>query len=71
MVLAMRFASTSVDSRLVPSSARRLTSNSDWSSCGMKFLFANMNSGTLESSTSTATAATIQRWIIDHSSSRV
>ena len=67
----MRLVSTSVDSRLVPSGARRLISNSDWSSCGMKFLFAIMKSGTLESSTSTATPATIERWAIDHSSRRV
>ena len=39
--LAMRLVMTSVDSRLVPSGARRLISNSDWSSCGMKFLFAD------------------------------
>ena len=67
----MRLAMTSVDSRLVPSGARRLTSNSDWSSCGMKFLLAIMNSGTLDSSTSTATPATMPRCAIAHSSSRV
>ena len=40
----------------VPSGARSPTSNSDWSSFGRKFLLAIMNSGTLLSSTSTASA---------------
>ena len=35
---AIRLAMTSVASRLVPSGARRLTSNSDWSSCGSEVL---------------------------------
>ena len=53
----MRFVITSVDSRLVPSGARRLISNSAWSSFGMKFLSATMNSGTLDSRTRTAKPA--------------
>ena len=57
----MRFAMISVASRLVPSGARRPTSNSDWSSSGRKFLFASMNSGTLLSSTSTAMPAITPR----------
>ena len=71
IAFVIRFAITSVDSRLVPSGARRLISNSDWSSFGRKFLLATMNSGTLENRTSTATTATTARWLIAHSSIRV
>ncbi len=62
----MRLAMISVASRLVPSGARRPTSNSDWSSFGRKFLLATMNSGTLLSSTSTAMPAMIARCASDH-----
>ena len=68
--VAIRFAMISVASRLVPSGARSPTSNSDWSSFGMKFLLAIMNSGTLLSSTSTATPATMPRCASDHCSVR-
>ena len=59
--VAIRLAMISVASRLVPSGARSPTSNSDWSSFGMKFLLVIMNSGTLLSSTSTAMPATMPR----------
>ena len=54
-------AINSVESMLVPSAARIPTSNSDWSSFGRKFLFANMNSGTLLSRIRNAPAATVNR----------
>ena len=71
MAAATRLVITSVASRLVPSGARRLTSNSDWSSCGVKLMLTIRNIGTLENSTTTASAATMPRCAIDHSSMRV
>ena len=70
MAVVMRFAINCVASRLVPSGARTLTSNPDWSSCVMKVTLTNRKSGTLERSTSTASEATMPRCAIDQSSMR-
>ena len=67
----MRLAINCVASRLVPSGARTLMSNPDWSSCGVKFTLTTRKIGTLEKSTSTASVAMTQRWAIDHSNMRV
>ena len=67
----IRLAMTFIAARLVPSGARRVTSNCDWSSSGVKFTAVILKSGTLEASTSTAPAATRPRCAIAHSSTRV
>ncbi len=67
---AIRVASRAVFSRLVPSGARTLTSNSDWSSSGMNVLFAAMNNGAVDSNTSSAPAITSRVCAIAQASMR-
>ena len=71
MAAPSRLASTSIAARLVPSGARNVTSNCDWSSSGVKFTAVTRKSGMLDSSTSTVPTATRPRWAIAHSSRRV
>ena len=71
MAALIRLAITFIAARLVPSGARRVTSNCDWSSSGVKLTAVIRNSGTLDSSISTVATATRPRWRIAHSSSRV
>ena len=59
-----------MESRLAPSGARTTTWNCDSSSLGRKFLFTAMNSGTMETNTSTIVTTTIQRWAMAKSSRR-
>ena len=56
--------------RLAPSGARAWTWNCDSSSCGRKFLFTAMPSGTMEKSAMTMAVTITQRCAIDQSSMR-
>ena len=67
MRLAIELAIFSVDWRLAPSGARTCTSNCDSSSCGRKFLFTRMNSGTVEMKTPITISTITQRCVSDQS----
>ena len=59
-----------VVARLDPSGARAVIWNCDSSSCGRKFLFTFMPSGTIEISASTIAVTMTQRCASDQSSMR-